>query len=67
LSEVVQAAFAGFEERVVGGEAELGGREVEGEEGGGDGGYEGGGGAEAGFVGVGEGDVEVVEAGGELD
>jgi hypothetical protein len=62
LGEIVEASFTGLEEGACWGEAELGGWQVEGEEGGGDGGDESRGGAETGFVGFGEGDVEVVES-----
>lgn len=56
LGEVVQAAFA-----LRGGEVDSLG-EVVGEDCGGQGGDEGGGGADTGFVGFGDGDAEVVEA-----
>ena len=57
LGEVVQAAFS-----LRGGQVEGFGGEVVGEDCGGEGCDEGGGGAEAGFVGFGDGDTEVVEA-----
>lgn len=58
LGEIVQAAFA-----LRGGQVDGFRREVVGEDCGGEGGDEGGGGAETGFVGFGDGDAEVVEAG----